>query len=362
MRVCIYNILIMVVVWGAGIAQAKTHRAFNDHLLGGDCQLKVDPSSSGARPWPVACFKAKAGSEIALRQNEEVSNLGLNFGEIYGGLHISQLFSLHAAATRRRAYFFESTSEVSTIKDEEITDSLFFQLGNKTLTRFSLAFGQTTMPFGIDHQPLMQIYRAAIKNNSYWDFPHYVGNLTFDNQVDSRIEVAVGSSEFLFGAERDTRNRRTASVTNQETEEIRESFAIRSNYDLSALEGTRISISLYEERHKPRRIGFGFLNQGANNSRSAFEWVRIGSIFKPDADFNQMFRLSHATGFRAQNRTVFEFELDHRNYRILTVGFDRRLAAQIAMFRTAVTYYWNDQEGVDNGDYLSLVLGVEARL
>lgn len=342
---------------------AKTHRAFNGRVMGGDCVMKSDPNIPAAKPWPAFCFKARVGSEILLRQNPEIQNLGLVHGNIYAGVHVSNYFSFHAAGIKRRLGEFEQINNSTIVEDDQITESLFMQAGNKTLTRFSLAFGRMDLPFGINHRPLMEVYNVGLKAYDYWDFPEYAANFTFDNQVESRLEVAVASNNFAFGADKDTRNRRSREgSTNRKKNRTREAFAIRSSYDLSALEGTRITLSLYEEREQPRRFGVAFLNQGANGRQSSFEWIRIGTYFRPDVDFRQMFRVAHATGFRARSRTLFEFELDHKRHRILTLGMDRRILSPLIMLRASMSYFWEDEPNSDDEDYFMLALGTEAKL
>lgn len=340
------------------IALAKTHRAMGGHVLSGDCQLSQDPMAERTRVWPALCVNLDAGSEISLRQDKADLNVGLNYARIYSGIHVSHFLSIHGEGLRRRLYYLQSDGS-AIIKDEKITEGLFIQAGNRALTRFSFAFGRLEMPFGTDHRPQMQIFDVTIRNESYWNYPDYVANLTFDNQVDSRIEIGYGSNDSGFAGEAKQRNERSENKSTKRKKEFREALSVRTSYDLSALEGTRLAFSLYEERERPRRFGVSISNRGSNDRKSAFEWIRVGTIHKPDRDFSQLFRLTHATGFRAGNRTIFEFELDHRHYRIVTLGFDRKIIDEVIL-RSALTYVWQDD--VEDEDRLLISLGLQARL
>ncbi len=337
---------------------ANTHSAFNGHVLSGDCQLSKDPMAPKTRVWPALCTNLEAGSEISLRQDQADLNVGLNYARLYTGIHINHFLSMHGEGLRRRLYYLQSEGS-AIIKDEKITEGLFIQAGNRALTRFSFALGRLNMPIGTDHRPQMQIFDITIRNESYWNYPDYVANLTFDNQVDSRIEVAYGSNDSGFAGEAKQRNERSENKSTKRKKVFREALSIRTSYDLSALEGTRLAFSLYEERERPRRFGVSISNRGSNDRKSAFEWIRVGTIHKPDRDFSQLFRLTHATGFRAGNRTNFEFELDHRSYRIVTLGFDRKIIDEVIL-RSAATYFW--QDNAEDENRLLISLGLQARL
>jgi hypothetical protein len=287
-------------------------------------------------------------------------NLGLSHARIYAGLHVSHLVSIHVEGLRRRL-FNTAAGDRTILFDDAITDNLFIQVGNRTLTKFGLALGRLDMPFGTDHRPQMEIFDLGFRNLNYWNFPDYVANISYDNLVDARIEVAYGSSELSLGGEVEERSERSKRDSAIRREQSREAVAVRASYDLSALEGSRLAFSLYEERDQARRFGISLANRGSNDRKSSLEWVRTGTTHRQDKNFQQLFRLTHATGFRAGNRTLFEFELDHKNYRLVTVGYDKRVVTGM-MLRAAASYYWEDSNDDIDNDGLLLSLGLRAAL
>jgi len=304
----------------------EAQSALYGYLLWGECELAEDPEAHD--PWPFICIRPKASTQVFIREDNGAENLLLNYASLYTSIHLLEYVSLHGEWERSRLMLMDAHEGQDAVDDERKPVSAFLQLGNNALHRFRLSVGKLHIPFGVDHQPHMEIFNRTVKSRRYWRTPRWGLRLTFDTQVSSQYEVGIATSK-------------TPGQGSDQDEEIPENRAVsaRMMFDIGALEGFRFVISGYGESEGERRLGVGFVTISRRGDGAALEWVRIRET--PDGrdqPFDQLFRLSYATAFYSATRWVLEYEDERFGYRLGTIGADFAMP-YYALLRLAISYH-----------------------
>jgi len=292
-------------------------QALDGHLVWGQCRLEAKVDTQGPYPtvpssvWPVACLKARVGSQVAFRDDIGTENLSMNYAEFYHGFHLTEMLSIHGRYVHNRLFRLNQDVE-DHVRDQKYTDELFLQLGHVDMTKYTLALGDVKTPFGIDYRPLMKILDHLVKNNDYWRGPRWGAILGYNTLVSSQFEI---------GYLTDRIDAQTVDKDN-EGQRFDEAVSFRMMFDMGALEGVRFVVSGYGGNNGQRRVGAGFFLITENGDDASFEWIRVRHTPDGAKGFNQVFRVGYASPIRAGTKSVAEYESEAFAYRMGTVGFD----------------------------------------
>lgn len=314
----------------AGSAIGRTpplQSALDGRLHWGSCTLQLDGAEEIPESvWPAVCVKPKVSVQGAFRDDTGTKNLAMLQSRIYYGVHIHRLFSIHGEHVAQR--IFALGAEENRATNGAKTEDLFFQVGNVAQDKWRFAGGMLDMPFGLDFRPLIDIYDEMIKTRKFWRFPRYGANLTFDSQVSSQYEVGYAT---------DMINDETA-FERQGEKSTNEALAVRTMFDVAALDGFRFVFSGYGDRQGERRMGVGLVNIARRGDESVFEYVHLRPQPSRDGQFDQLFRFGFRSAYRGGMRWIFEYESDRLDYRMGTVGCDLTLP-DYGTFSFATSYH-----------------------
>ncbi len=299
----------------------------------GKCRLEAKVEFDNSYPrvegstWPVVCLKARIASQAAFRDDIGTENLAMNYSELYHGVHLARVVSIHGKYIHRRLFLLNQDNE-DHVRDQKFTDQLFLQLGHVDMTKYTLAIGDVEVPFGINHKPLTEVFDHMIKNTRYWRGPRWGAILNYNTLVSSQFEI---------GYLTDRLDSQTVDKRNDNDDHIDEAVSLRMMFDMGALEGVRFVISGYGSNKGERRLGAGFFLITENGDDVSFEWVRL--LHEPDrtSGFDQVFRVGYVSPMRAGVRGVAEYESEAFSYRMGTVGFDFVLP-DYGMLRMSASY------------------------
>ncbi len=330
----------------------------NGHIRWNDCAAGIDEPEQA---YPAVCLQLRGAGQIALKQPGRTDNLALTFVTGYLGLHPQSWIGLHLAGDNLRVAPFGGSS-VALLRNDQTVRSAYLQLGNPAHHPWRLAFGQLDMPYGIDFNPLMELYGEHIKTQRFWRFPRFVTRATIDNMVSTQLDLGYGSERIL------------GTPTSKEDQAIvehglvnpgadpfgNEALSLRLHHDFSALEGSRLSAFWYADKTGERRFGAAFTNLDAKGHHTVLEWQRMrSSIYGSDLSMQQLFRLSFAGAFRRETRWLFEYEDDRKRYRLTTLGYDFKMP-DYGLFRLAASYYIRGRK--EDRSYWFLTSGVQVSI
>lgn len=315
---------------------------------------------------PRLCLLGGAGGELTTVAGAPSENLWIRYAHAYLGVHPAPLLSFHVKGSLRDTVALGR--DVESHLDRR-TDELLAQVGNPALTRYRLAVGRGTLPFGLNI-PAAPVSYLIRTNSAFWDSPDEVAWATAEDREFLQFELGAATDSRwdrrgkpLPPKTKDGRDLPTEAESSSELaleKPIERAVAARLMVDLSALEGTRLVFSSYASTEGERRMGFGFVTVNHKEDATHFEFVR--RLASPDghaAPFEQLLRVGYAGAFRGNNRWISEFDDERFRHRMGILGYELRLWDH-AQLRLGLTYF--KSESGDNVRRWIMSSGVGATL
>ena len=273
------------------------------------------------------CLKMRAGAEGAFDFKKSENHRVLYFGDGGGSVHLGSYTSLSGRFIYRRMF----DTKTKTLRERDYyTDHLALEMGNAAFSKWRLALGKMRVPFGFDRNPLMEFYKT-IEDRVFWQSPMNTTKITYDDLRGFQVDVGIGIAD--ASVSRKSRDRAEERGVREE-----DAASLRTMIDFPALEGSRIMVSLYGERHGTRRYGLGFLNITKNKDLSIFEFVRHFPVVDGEEKlFAQLIRISLQGHFIGNSRWIFNYDDEGFRHRLGTIGYDYRIFEELYL-RFAISY------------------------
>lgn len=291
----------------------------------GTCAAVLDPSEYQRFVFPSTCINLRSYGSVGYYFNEGRNNYWVGGASGYAGFHLNQMVSFNISGELQRTKPFDGA------RSTEITSQSIFELqtaslqvGNPAIHHWRVDVGRPLIPFGVDASPLIESFRV-FENRDFWQTPNYGGVITFDDQREFEMNLAVVSNPVSSLGEDDENSGdiNIQPVYKSHGQPRNDAVILRSMYDISALDGSRLVLSLYGDRLRERRFGFGFVNVSVRNDITHFEIVRRWSdLHGISGSYAQFFRIAYASAFHGNNRYTFELDDERFRYRMGVFGAD----------------------------------------
>ena len=300
---------------------AQGQSILEKHLLTGTCRTDLTIE------WPILCVRAQGGMALHKASRTKIpaqNRREFTYGKGYMGLHLNKILSGHGKATTTKTTVL-TTPAGSTI--EKHADHFYLHAGNIVATRVRLSLGKITLPFGIQSQQTMESLNKLTKSEAYWPSPELGLKLSYTDLVSGQIDISV--------------SRPNLSERNENKSQYG-TYSLRAIKDLSALSGTRLTLSMFSTETE-QRLGFGLLNNSPEGSL-IFEWIRISETGKiKDYPSNQLLQISYAQNFKFNKRWIFEYQEELNKHWLTTLGYDL-IFMGLFQVRNAVSYFKSQTE------------------
>ncbi len=299
------------------------------------------------------CSHAKAQIEAASVSKGKTKVIRRAAASGSMGVHVASYLSGHLSGESERLIFSSSSNGKSShVIDRSKVDTLALQVGNPVLHKTRLLYGRMRIPFGLQDQELAPIF-SIFDNRKLWG--------TFDRGFVFAIDdLRNRTIEIGFGKMLLKRDEEVHSFSAM-PESASEAIALRLNYDVSSLEGTRLIGSVYGMRAGERRFGFALLNLKSNGESTSFEFVR--RLSSPDGKshpFEQALRLSIVSQWRSGRRMTAGVEDERFRFRRGLIAAERQIPtlSKDTYWRLGVVYHKAEDQTTQRGWWA--ILGVNA--
>ena len=243
-------------------------------------------------------------------------------------------------------YSQSRTHPVVRVKDAR-REYAIVQLGNAAIHRHRFMAGVSPLLFGL-HRNLNSSWTNRETDRQFYGSPVPMAAYVYDNQKDLTAYVSVGHLA----------DRYSSDVNRKQTPIYGGSF--RVNYDISALEGTRLESSAYSDTDSHRRVSLALLNVNGKGEKTSLEVVRRWTEYPYDPeDFTQLIRFNWEgiaqsfSKFHAQYDDIPDIE------RIGIVGINWEALERASL--NVMIGYRRDEIDRDRSSWLA-VTGIEVAL
>lgn len=272
---------------------------------------------------PFLCLNLQLKSQALVTDYTDLDYIdSLYYIHLYSGIYVNPYFSFHGSFWYKKFKFGDNTS-AHTIADYKsdskkevfLTEYVFWQVGNPVLTNWRILFGQLYSPIGLNFKIDNELLLELVRNQKYWHFTKYGVQCVIDNQKSTRYEFSYGNDSIKL-----------LHAKNSDTQEKLQLMSFRLSYDLSALEGTRIVLSLTNDLNTYTVYSVGLLNSSAHGFNTAIEYIRIQERYLFKGQYQQMIRISYVgKKDKYAGSIMAEYEHDKDNYHLFLLGYDKTI-------------------------------------
>lgn len=339
-RIAAFRKTSLCIAFLCAIHEVRCEGALKDWIKTPPCTLPKDPVA--VFPLLSLCINGKAGvwAEHRSRVEDEIQPPLLLGSRGSATLVLTSWLTFRSEGY---ANVYQNRTTGKTERRETRPETLLAQIGNNSTHRHRIFGGKARIPFGLNFN-VDSSWASPTAFNKFFGEVIKVAGYTYDNQKDLTITISGGTAD---NVDADAKRRKSA-------------VGVRMMYDMAALEGTRILMSLLTDELEHRRGEVGAVNVNGKGDITAFEVVRTwrNFLFDPN-DFDQLIRLSWqgAAYQRLAPQAQYEDQLNYRRIGTLGAKFNAKKQVDLAL----TLGYSKDETGANRGYWFGIA-GMEVHL
>lgn len=293
------------------------------YLSLGKCVLPLNPlkEQDQIQESSFTCVKGSAHLDGLFIPNKTFGSF--DRFNLRGSTHLGNTHAIFFDAYFEQMHRIQG-DELGTSRAHEI-DTLAYQLGNPSYSKFRIVVGQQRPAFGINHYPSVG-FNQLLEPRFIWGLPHPGVNVVYDTQNENQFELGWMSAEKL------ERNEKPKDHL----------FTARFSRDFALAGSTRGQFSFMMKKTGEKRFSLGFVSIGPKQNRFQAEWVRIytslgnfssitsgtltgSSEQSLNSGYVQLIRFAYEDPPDQKIRTSVLYDDINLTYRLFIIGFTFKL-------------------------------------